>query len=249
MLNVNPVLWLVNSEMNTSWVAWLIVLAWGLVVVLLTVLMPGGSGGVVLGWSVVRPFGFLLKVVFTFQVCRFFMEARRNGALEMLLCTPLSSRDILRGQSLALRRGFLWPVLVFLALLFVPLAAQIINLIRVADFPAFTGLIAGSFAAFLCVVRTFADFLALYWFGLWLVLSMKKPAFAPGLTILLVLVLPTVLSFCLLDMVADLFFILWGVTKLQTDLRLLVGRQYQPAIIKLGPRAGTTPGVPPIIAR
>ena len=249
LLPINPVLWLMNGEINTSWVAWLIVLGWGLVVLLMTVFMSRGAAGAVLGWYVVRPFGFLLKVIFTFQVCRFFMEARRNGALEMLLCTPLPWRDILRGQSLALRRSFLWPLVVFLALLFVPLAVQTIGLWWGADFPAIIGLVGGYFFAVLCVVRTFADFWALYWCGLWLAVSVKKPAFAPGLTILFVLVLPTMISFCFLDIFADLFFILWGVTKLQPDLRWLIGRQDQRAVTNLRPRAVMTPGVPPIIGR
>jgi hypothetical protein len=39
-------------------------------------------------------------------------------------------------------------------------------------------------------------------------------------------VLPAVLSLCLLDILADLFFILWGATKLQQDWRWLLARQY-----------------------
>jgi hypothetical protein len=249
LLDLNPVLWLVNSEISASWVTWLIVLAWGLVIISLAVFMPREAASAFVGGYVMRPFGFLLKVVFTFQVCRFFMEARRNGALEMLLCTPLPWRDIIRGQGLALRRRFLWPVVAFLALLFVPLAVQIVNMLRTADFPSIMGLLAGSFSAVFCVVRTFTDFLAIYWVGLWLAVSMKKPALAPGATILFVLVLPTILSFCLLDIFADLFFILWGYTKLQPDLRWLVGRQGQRVVTDLRPRAVMIAGVPPIIGR
>jgi hypothetical protein len=249
LLDVNPVLWLVNSEISASWIAWLIVLAWGLVMGSLAIFMPRWPASALLGWKVMGPFGFLLKVVFTFQVCRFFMEARRNGALEMLLCTPLQWREIIRGQGLALRRRFLWPVVAFLALLFLPLAVQIINMLRTSDFPSIMGLLAGYFSAVFCVVRTFTDFLALYWVGLWLAVSMKNPTLVPGATILFVLVLPSILSFCLLDIFADLFFILWGYTKLQPDLRWLVGRQGQRVVTDLRPRAVMTSGVPPIIGR
>jgi ABC-type Na+ efflux pump permease subunit len=42
-------------------------------------------------------------------------EDQRSGSLELLLSSPLSVRDILRGQLLALRRQFLWPLLVVIA--------------------------------------------------------------------------------------------------------------------------------------
>src|SRR6266851_784122 len=38
--------------------------------------------------------GFLLKILLAFQACRFFVEARRTGALELLLCTPLRNSEI-----------------------------------------------------------------------------------------------------------------------------------------------------------
>src|ERR1043165_2562971 len=226
-LPANPLLRLLSRHTATPWLAWLVVVVWGVVVLAMTTLMPQQAAGFVLGWYVVRPFGFLLKVLFTFQVCRFLVEARRNGALEMLLCTPVRSRDILQAQTLALRRSFLWPSVAFLVVLFVPLGVQATNLIRTADFPGIIGLVAGWFSAAVCAVRMGADVCALYWFGLWLALTMKKPSLAPALTVLVVLVVPAaLLSFCLLDILADLFFILWGATKLQQDWRWLLARQY-----------------------
>ena len=73
-----------------------------------------------------RPFGFLLKLLLALQACRFFVDARRSGALEMLLCTPLTSREIIRGQVLALRRNFQRPVVTLLVVLYVPGAVQLI---------------------------------------------------------------------------------------------------------------------------
>lgn len=46
-------------------------------------------------------------------------EYQRAGALELLLSTPLTGRDIVRGQWLALRRQFLKPFLLVLAVEFV----------------------------------------------------------------------------------------------------------------------------------
>ena len=81
----------------------------------------------------------------------------------------------------------------------------------------------------------YADCYALGWFGMWLALTLKKPGLAPGLTILLVLVLPSWL--CCLDVIADIFFIGWGVTKLhQQDFRVLLARQYQPPTSRSAPQ-------------
>jgi hypothetical protein len=48
------------------------------------------------------------------QACRFFVEARRSGLLELLLATPLNERQIVAGQWRALLRMFGLPVLLLL---------------------------------------------------------------------------------------------------------------------------------------
>ena len=53
---------------------------------------------------------FVLKLWLTSEVCNRLIEDRRSGALELLLSTPMSVRQIARGQSLALRHVFLWPI-------------------------------------------------------------------------------------------------------------------------------------------
>jgi len=219
----NPVLWLMSSGTDFRRIAWVIVGVWGLVVLLVTLLAPRETSGFALGWYAVRPFGFLLKWLLALQACRFFSEARTNGALEMLLCTSLTSRDILRGQMLALKRVFLWPIVWLLALLFVPVVVQAIaarawNIFAMGTF--FFGLMSNCF----CCLRMVADCYAVVWFGMWLALTLKKPGLAAPLTVLFVLLLPSVL--CVLDVFADLGFILWGMTKLRAqDLRLVVARQ------------------------
>jgi len=86
----------------------------------------------------------------------------------------------------------------------------------------------------------FADCYALGAFGIWLALTAKKPATAPALTILFVLILPSAL--CWLDIFADIFFISWGLSKLHNvDLRLFLAQEYH--------RGLATPGPPPGVAR
>lgn len=50
------------------------------------------------------------------QAGRFFIEARRNGLLELLLATPLSEREIVMGQWRAFTRLFGLPVLLLLGM-------------------------------------------------------------------------------------------------------------------------------------
>ena len=145
----------------------------------------------------------------------------------MLLCTPLTSRDIIRGQVLALRKSFLWPVVSLLALLIVPAIAGLLAA-RAWNYPAWHALPLetvgfGFLAGGGYCLRMVADCYAIGAFGMWLALTVKKPGLAPALTILYVLVLPSFI--CWFDVLADLFFILWGVIKLsRIDLRALAIR-------------------------
>jgi hypothetical protein len=145
--------------------------------------------------------------------------------LELLLCTPLTSRDIIHGQTVALWRNFLWPLVLLAAALFAPVAVQIVAAISAWDSEPALAAIGGSVGnLWYCVCMT-ADMFAVCWFGMWLALSMKRPHLAPALTILFVLILPSML--CGLAILADLFFMSYGYTRLQQDLRRLIAQQYQ----------------------
>jgi ABC-type transport system involved in multi-copper enzyme maturation permease subunit len=57
-----------------------------------------------------------LKIWFASEVCARITEDHRSGALELLLSSPLSVAELLRGQMQALARMFLKPVVIVLAL-------------------------------------------------------------------------------------------------------------------------------------
>ena len=235
LLSVSPVAWLASAGPDYRKIAWLITGAFGVAVLI----MGGWAREVVSARTLVQygagPFGFLLKWMVALHACRFFVEARRNGALEMLLCTPLTSRQILDGQLLALRRNFLWPGLTMAALLFVPAVHRAFTARAWSGSDILSAVLEFVGASFYCV-RMYADCAAITWFGMWLALKLRKPSLAPSLTILFVLILPSAL--CWLDVFADLFFISWGMLKLrQQDLRSLVARQYQAAGVGVVPRA------------
>jgi hypothetical protein len=73
--------------------------------------------------------GFLLSVstniLLALQASRFLVEARRTGALELLLVSPLSTRSILSEQSRSLMRAFAVPVIILLAIQGAVVAYQI----------------------------------------------------------------------------------------------------------------------------
>jgi hypothetical protein len=115
-LAANPFGWLAGRDPSPNWMAWIIA----------GMMLPAGVSftaasiwGVdqhqnLRGWilfSLVMAYSAhqLFKILVTLETTRRFSEDRRSGALELLLVTPLTEREILDGQRLALRRHFKYP--------------------------------------------------------------------------------------------------------------------------------------------
>jgi ABC-type transport system involved in multi-copper enzyme maturation permease subunit len=212
LLEINPVLWLLDDSRRLRWVAWALAICGGM----------AGLMTLVLAW----PFYFLLKIFFAIQACRFFSEARRTDSLELLLATPLTGQAILQGQWLALKRIFLWPVILLMAAqLGAILGANYAGLFAAAPLLVFSAPLVGVYE----IGRGVADCFALGWFGMWLALTCKKPEMAAGLAILFVLILP-MLAFCVPTLAIDVVFIIVARSKLQQEFR-------KPSLI-LGGKAG-----------
>jgi ABC-type transport system involved in multi-copper enzyme maturation permease subunit len=250
MLSVNPVFWLLGREAGLRWLVWGIVIIWGILVLFLSGRSAKSMSGL---YYPARGCGFVLKMLVAIQVCRFFVEGRRSGALEVLLATPLRNREVLRGQTLALKSIFLWPLVVFLAFNFIPVGAEVANIWSRSGasqawqvLGGMVGLGMGSLMVLWLALGLFADIFAIAAVGSWLALSMKKPALAPAATILYVLVLPSI-AICGLDLLVDLIFILWGTTNLSQDLRWTVSRPYQDPVIIPPRQFVTKAGLPPVI--
>jgi ABC-type transport system involved in cytochrome c biogenesis permease component len=228
LLPVNPVLWLTGSGTGLQRIAWILAGAAIAIEWLVILLDRGRVVPFDLTYYGIGPFGFALKCLLAIQACRFFAEARRSGALELLLCTPMTSQEIIEGQRLAARRNFQWPVVALLVAVAAPSLAR-----------AFAGAAGGGWrtaelpqvALWLGIggiycLRMVADCWAVVAFGMYLALTLKKPSMALPLTVLYVLLLPLVL--CWLDLFADLFFIMYGTSRLnQLDLRRLLAQEYQ----------------------
>ncbi|MGA2557462.1 MAG: ABC transporter permease subunit [Verrucomicrobiota bacterium] len=142
---------------------------------------------------------FVMTIVLNHAVLKFWIaseagwhlsEQRRSGALEYLLsCTPLSEKDIIAGQWLALRRRFLAPLVAVLALDVVLIA------LSMSPATGNTEEAKGNFIG--CVICGMimlpADALAIGWVGMWRAMLEKRPRTAAGETVARILVLPWLL--------------------------------------------------------
>ncbi len=136
---------------------------------------------------------FINRIWIAAMACRFFLEARRNGALELMLTTPLPVATLMRGHWQALRRLFVGPVLVIAALhVFYVMgtwylaSAQPAGALR--SLPYSIAQASGSLVSFL------SDVVALCWVGAWLSLSSRRPNLVIFQTFALVVLIPWVVA-------------------------------------------------------
>jgi ABC-type transport system involved in multi-copper enzyme maturation permease subunit len=129
-----------------------------------------------------------LKIWVASEAGRRLGEERKMGALELLLSTPLSVKEILRGQFLALQRQFLGPVVVALVIEVVFLVAALQE--NRGD-PGDASMIAAF--GIIIMVLLVTDMLALASLAMWLSLTAKNPNRTTGMTVRRVLVLPWII--------------------------------------------------------
>jgi hypothetical protein len=223
-----PVLRLIYDAPGVRTVAWILVGLWA-VLPAVVFGFGGASGSKVVLYSF-QVCAFPLKIMVAVLACRFLVESRRDGALEMLLATPLRTQDIIRAQWLALQRIFLGPLIALTALSFVPVVLQVAPVIYSGTTDgsmgeAFLHLWSGTAIVGWGIFSLAADILAIGWLGMWLSVSLRKPHLAAGMTILLAVFLPVL--FCGLSVFLDLLFFLWSYAHLQTDLRVRLAAQFR----------------------
>jgi hypothetical protein len=126
----------------------------------------------------------LLKLWVTVEAGQRLADDQKLGALELLLSTPLTVRDILRGQFLALRRQFLGP-LIFVVVVELSLAFAV-----AAKSPLYASRTYAFGNASLLLLA--ADLAALCWVAIASALTAKNPNQASVNTILRILLLPWV---------------------------------------------------------
>jgi hypothetical protein len=172
MLAVNPVYWLSNRDRLVPWYPWIFLAAMAGVAAWATWKLDARwkEHGLVLGAC------WLLHLVFKTWVssqsaCSFSAD-RDRGALELLLSTPMTTAELLRGHWLGLRRLFAAPIGLFLAFeIFWILYAMVRGTDSENRGRAFWAL---AYAANIIVF--FVDLWALGWVALWLGARSKNGA-------------------------------------------------------------------------
>jgi ABC-type transport system involved in multi-copper enzyme maturation permease subunit len=111
MLDINPMYWLAGRDRMKVALVWTFLIATGLFWLWGIIKYPhdwtNGPAYVMTAlWL-----HSILKFWVATEACRRFTADRRNGALELLLSTPMSVREILNGQLLALLKQFALPVM------------------------------------------------------------------------------------------------------------------------------------------
>jgi hypothetical protein len=215
LLSRDPILWLACRERWQTlgmWVLTVVIIAGFMVLLLLDV-----GYEVWFGWEYVsRLFKLVLYLAMASQACRFFVEARRTGLIELLLAAPLTERAIVRGQIAGLMRMFGLPLLL---LLIVQMAGACLShgswrymytQIGGGTAPqAFLGVLVAGLAG----VTTAANLIALCFFGMWMGMTSKNTNMATLKTILFVQIIPWLVITFASSMVSMLVLMPWLMQK------------------------------------
>ena len=189
LLEINPFLWRVARGRFNGTAVWLFLIVTGAI-----------------WWWMRKPFAsatwdsgadiffvvsvhIVLKFWLASEACRYFAQDRRSGSMELLLSTPLTEAQIIRGQFLGLWRKFGWPVVAVLLADLIFLAAALRHPGSDEDYRVWIGVYVTS-SAFLVM-----DLIAIGWLSMWLGLSGRKPNRAAAGAFCAIVALPAVI-FC-----------------------------------------------------
>ncbi len=182
LLNVNPFYWLASRDRMKPRMLWLFLIltagvwVWGISKFKNDWFNPGIYVVTALFLHTI------LKYWLAGEASRRFTDDRRSGALELMLSTPISVQDVLRGQKLALVRQFLGPVLCIAVVDFILMMAGLSEMS--SDKSDWILVWIAGIGIFLF------DLYALSWLGMWQAMTNQKVNRAAGGAIARILFLP-----------------------------------------------------------
>ena len=257
LLNVNAFYWLTSRARLKPLLVWVIVGALGL----FWLWAWWKYGGIFderfspLNIGTAFVLNLTLKLWVAVEAGRQLADDRKSGSFELLLSSPLTVREILRGQWLALRRQLLWPLVAVILLEFLFMIGGARAPIRSYGTPAQDEpSVVLTWAA--GITMLIADVLALGWVSLSASLTARSANHATISTVLRLLVLPWILYWALaaatefsartasaklpswdfyiglwlaVGLAADLLFGLTAWIRLRSRFRLLAAERYAPA--------------------
>lgn len=127
----------------------------------------------------------LLKLWVAGEVGQQLGQDRKSGALELLLSTPMTVKDILRGQFLGLRRLFFWPITMAVGM-------QVIFMFASLQYQSFGQNPRNPLMWLALISMLLLDVLAIIWVGMGIALRSKKPTRIAAPTVARLLVAPWV---------------------------------------------------------
>jgi hypothetical protein len=224
----NPIYWLTESQFagNKWWkrLLWAGFPLWVIFLVAACLTRVGGfPTAFVISLALLYGLHQLLKLITAVETTRRFSEDRRNGALELLLVSPLKLNELIEGHvgsiwtqlRTAIRTLGLMNLLLMTAVIAFPKAFDVEN-----DRPAFCGMI------LVAILLLVLDLRALIWVGMWRAAVAKRHHRAVLMALLLVMSLPWFLAFLgfsgVLDALPHLSFVVvtgsWTIVSLAIDL-------------------------------
>ena len=187
-LDVNPIYWLSSRDNLKLWLPWVFLISMG--VIWAWIGLKVGDDWLNEATYFLTTFGLFLvfKIWTASEASARFWEDRKTGALDLLMATPLSVGEIMRGHQLSYHRYFLWP------LFFVCCVAQVFMVA-----PYWSKLFAnpgdeGWTLLFLSGLIVFvSDVVACFWMGLWFGLITPRANRASAMVLTRILILPWIL--------------------------------------------------------
>jgi hypothetical protein len=197
LLDRNAFLWLASRERIKSKYAWGVIAIFAGLYGWIAMQFPN----MMFDFAVAGVIMFLLHLVFKIwaasEVCSRLLQDRRSGALELLLSTPLSVREIADGQSQALGRLFLRPIAFVIGL---EMLLLYYGLRTYGDVAADQDKV----LLYVVAISTLLlDFWALKWVGLWLSLKGRSIERVLMGTLLRVLLVPWLIFALFIGMVTS----------------------------------------------
>jgi hypothetical protein len=196
--------------------------------------------------------GIVIAIVSLHVICCIWIGAvasqilwreRDVGALELLLCCPISTTEIVDGFSGGLRWAFEWPLGFLLAVetfLAVYLFSLVLGTVPLGAMVFLVILVLGTFIS---------EYYALAWFGLWMGLVSRKQVGATSKTLLWVTLLPLLLSGWCAPLwvggaiVKNLVFVTFARGRLFDEIRHRASEPFS----KIGPKPSDRGRLPPVL--
>lgn len=177
LLAINPIYWLSSRDRSKGLAIWAFLAAGGLLWTWGLIVYPNDwKQEEAYVWTALTCH-LVLKLWVALEASRCFGADRKSGALELLLSTPMSVKEIVGGQMMALRRQFVLPALVVFVADFIFLAARRSEMNWVLGW-----------SGLMVVFAT--DLITLSWVGMWMGLVSRNTTRAAAASVVRILVLP-----------------------------------------------------------